>query len=181
MFKPLAASLALLCVAGFTGCSSTPKSPDVQGAIRQSLDQSGFKDISVSQDREKGVVTLTGHVAADADKATAESIAKGIATGQVVADEIQVLPPGDVSATKEVNADLDQGIEKNLDAVLILNHLNKDVSYEVKNGVVTLTGTVPSQSRRAFAEKTATGVPNVTQVVNELQVKGQKATSTSMQ
>jgi len=180
MWKPLAVAITLVFVAGFTGCSSTPKSPDVQGAIRQSLDQSGYKDVSVSQDRDKGVVTLTGHVAADADKATAESIAKGIAGGQVVADEIQVLPPGNESVAKDVNADLDEGIEKNLDAVLLLNKLNHDVSYEVKSGVVTLTGTVPSQGRRAFAEKIATGVPNVTQVVNELQVKGQKASSTAV-
>ena len=33
MFKPLAASLALLCVATFTGCSSTPKSPEQPRSI----------------------------------------------------------------------------------------------------------------------------------------------------
>jgi osmotically-inducible protein OsmY len=31
--------------------------------------------VSVSQDRDKGVVTLGGHVAADGDKSQAESIA----------------------------------------------------------------------------------------------------------
>jgi hypothetical protein len=42
---------------------------------------------------------------------------------------------------------------------------------------VTLTGEVNSQSRRAQVEKVASTVPNVQQVVNELQVKDQKATS----
>jgi osmotically-inducible protein OsmY len=51
------------------------------------------------------------------------------------------------------------------------------VKYEVKNGVVTLTGEVNSEDKRARAEKMATGVPNVTQVVNNLQVKNQKASS----
>jgi osmotically-inducible protein OsmY len=180
MFKPFAATLALLCVGTFAGCSSAPKSPDVTDAIRKSLDQSGYKDVSVSQDRDKGVVTLAGHVAADVDKASAEAIAKGYAGGQVVADQIMVLPPGDESATKDVNKDLDDGIEKNLAAVFIQNHFDKDVKCDVKNGVVTLKGTVSSQGRRAAAEKIATGVPNVVQVVNELEVKGQKATSTSV-
>jgi osmotically-inducible protein OsmY len=76
-----------------------------------------------------------------------------------------------------VNSDLDQGIEKNLDAALIQNKLHKSVKYEVKNGVVTLTGEVNSENKRAFAEKVATGVPNVAQVVNNLQVKNQKASS----
>jgi hypothetical protein len=40
------------------GCSSTPKSPDVSDNIRKSLDESNLKDVSVSQDREKGVVTF---------------------------------------------------------------------------------------------------------------------------
>jgi osmotically-inducible protein OsmY len=48
----------------------------------------------------------------------------------------------------------------------------------VKNGVVTLTGEVNSQSKRSLVEKVAAGVPNVQQVVNELQVRNQKASST---
>jgi osmotically-inducible protein OsmY len=40
-----------------------------------------------------------------------------------------------------------------------------------------LNGKVNSQSKRAWVEKLATGVPNVRQVVNELEVKNQKATS----
>jgi osmotically-inducible protein OsmY len=51
------------------------------------------------------------------------------------------------------------------------------VKYEVKNGVVTLTGEVNSKNKRALAESVATRVPNVTQVVNNLQVKNQKASS----
>jgi osmotically-inducible protein OsmY len=57
--------------------------------------------------------------------------------------------------------------------------LNKHVKYDVKRGVVTLTGEVNSQARRAYAEKVAAAVPNVQQVVNELQVKDQKASSTN--
>ena len=78
-----------------------------------------------------------------------------------------------------MNKDLDEGIEKNLAAVFIQDHFDRDVKCDVKNGVVTLKGTVSSQARRAAAEKIATGVPNVVQVVNELEVKGQKATSTA--
>jgi hyperosmotically inducible protein len=50
---------------------------------------------------------------------------------------------------------------------------------DVKSGVVTLTGAVNSQSKRAYAEKVAAAVPNVQQVVNELQIKDQKASSTN--
>jgi osmotically-inducible protein OsmY len=172
--------LALFVAVLFVGCHETArKSPDVSDSIRKSLDQSGLKDVSVSQDRDKGVVTLGGHVAADADKAQAESIANSIAGGQVVADQIAVMPPGGESAAKDVNSDLDKGIVNNLHAALIQNKLQKAVKYDVKNGVVTLNGEVNSQYKRGLAEQIASSVPNVKQVVNDLQIKNQKATSSN--
>jgi hyperosmotically inducible protein len=176
--KSLAVSLTLLALAAMLGCyGDSAKSPDVSDNIRKSLDQAGLKDVSVSQDRDKGIVTLGGQVASENDKSQAESLAKSLAGAQVVADQIAVIPVGAEKEAKAVNSDLDQGIEKNLDAALIQNKLHKSVKYEVKNGVVTLNGEVNSENKRSRAEKVATGVPNVTQVVNNLQVKNQKASS----
>ena len=176
--KLLLTLLTLLALGSTLGCSkATTKSPDVSDSIRRSLDQASLKDVSVSQDRDKGVVTLGGHVASDGDKMQAETLAKSLAAAQVVADQIAVIPPGLEKDAKAVNSDLDEGIEKNLDAVLIQGNLRKSVKYEVKSGVVTLTGEVNSENKRAHAEKLATGVPNVQQVVNNLQIKDQKATS----
>jgi osmotically-inducible protein OsmY len=175
--KLLVALFTLSIVGVLASCSGTTQSPDVSDSIRKSLDQAGLKDVSVSQDRDKGVVTLDGHVRSDVDKSQAESIAKSVAGGQVVSNQIGVVPPAAESEAKAVNSDLDKGIEKNLDAALIRKRLNKGVKYEVKNGVVTLTGEVNSQARRAQVKNVASAVPNVHQVVNELQVKNQKATS----
>ena len=178
--KPYISIIVLFVLASVVACSNTStKSPDVADNIRKALEDGKFRDVSVSQDRDKGVVTLTGTAASEADKAQAESIAQSIAGSQVVANEIAVRPPGSESAAKKVSADLDKGIEQNFHAVLVQNKLERSVKYEVKNGVVTLTGTVNSQTKRAMVEKLATGVPNVQQVVNELQVKNQKATSSS--
>src|SRR6202049_2309709 len=174
-----ALTMAFLLAAGtLASCSETPaKSPDVSDGVRKSLDQAGLKDVTVRQDRDKGVVTLDGQVPNDGDKTQAESLAKSLAGTQVVADQIAVLPPGLEKEAKAVNSDLDEGIEKNLDAVLIQSNLHKNVKYEVKSGVVTLTGEVNSENKRARAEKVATGVPNVQQVVNNLQIRNQKASS----
>ncbi len=178
--KPCLFVLALVIVGTLVGCSTTStKAADVSDSIRTSLDQAGLKDVSATQDRDKGVVTLGGHVAAEGDKSQAESIARSIAGAQVVANQIAVIPPGAESDAKKVNSDLDKGIESNLDAALIKHKLHESVKYAVKNHVVTLTGDVDSPSKRARAEDVASGVPNVRQVVNELQVKGQKATSSN--
>lgn len=167
---------ALAIAAVLSACSSQPKSPDVSNNLRQSLDQAGLKDVSVSQDRDNGVVTLGGHVADESGKQQAQSIAQSIANGQVVANEIAVVPSGPTDV-RAIDADLDKGIAKNLDAALRQNHLHGYVDYNVKNGVVTLTGNVNSESKRSHAAQVAETVPNVQQVVNELQVRDQKATS----
>jgi hyperosmotically inducible protein len=170
--------LTLLVVGALAGCTETStKSPDVSDGIRNSLDHARLTDVSVKQDRDKGVVTLGGHVAADGDKAQAESIAQSFAAGQVVANEIAVRPRGLERDAKTVTSDLDRGIEQNLDAALIQNRLHDEVKFGVTTGVVTLTGEVDSQRRRGEAERVASSVPHVEQVVNELQVKNQRATS----
>jgi len=160
------------------GCSwFSAKSLDVSNSISKALDQAGLKDVSVSQDRDKGIVTLGGQVATGDQKAQADSLAKSFAGTEVVADQIAVIPVGQEKDAKAMNSDLDQGIEKNLDAALIQNRMHDNAKYSVKSGVVTLTGEVNSQDQRTRAENVATGVPNVQQVVNNLQVKNQKATS----
>jgi osmotically-inducible protein OsmY len=170
----------ILAISGLAGCSgASSKSPEVTDSIRQSLSESHLSDVSVSQDRDKGVVTLGGHVAGEGDKAHAESIARSFAGNQVVANQIAVIPAGVESDAKKMNSSLDKGIEGNLDALLIQDQLHDSVKYAVKNSVVTLSGDVDSQAKRTQAQELASTVPNVQQVVNELQVKGQKATSSN--
>ena len=109
--------------------------------------------MSEHQDRDKGVVTLKGTVPSDEEKMRAESIAKGQA----------------------------EAIDKNLDAALVENRLSKTVKYSVKNGVVTLKGHVDSQAARSEAAHIAASVPNVAQVVNEVEVRHIRATSSRQQ
>ncbi len=178
MLRMSVSMLMLLAVGTLAGCSGTPrKSPGVSESIRKSLDEAGFKDVSVSQDRDKGIVTLGGQVASANAKSDAESLAKSLAGVQVVADQIAVIPVGGEKDAKAVNTDLDKGIAENLDAALIQNQMHANVKYEVKSGVVTLSGEVNSEDKRTRAGQVASAVPNVQQVVNDLQVKDQKASS----
>lgn len=163
---------------GVVGCS-TAKVADVSDPIKNSLKQQGYTDVSVKDDTDKGVVTLSGNVASDQQKMAAEAVARSAAGGQVVANEIVVLPPGGESTAKNINSELDKGIEGNLNAALLQNGMNKTVNFKVNSGVVKLSGEVESQSLRKKAQDVAAAVPNVQQVVNELQVKDQRATSTN--
>jgi osmotically-inducible protein OsmY len=54
------------------------------------------------------------------------------------------------------------------------------IRFDAKNGVLTLKGNVNNSDERAQVEKLAAGVPNVQQVVNELDVKGSKKKPSGM-
>jgi hyperosmotically inducible periplasmic protein len=179
MFR-IATVSALLAIGLLAGCARTPQAPPVANNIRKSLEQAGLKDVSVKQDQDKGVVTLGGHVATDADKANANQIARSLAGNEVVANEIAILPPNDPGPTKTFYSDVDKGIGNNLDAALISNGYHKTgIHHSETNGVVTLTGTVDTEAQRQQLETVARGVPNTQQVVNEIQTRHTQATSSN--
>jgi len=169
--------LIAMTLAMTLACNQT-RAPDVTENVRHALDGAGLSEVHVSQDRDKNVVTLTGSVPKDDDKSRAETIAKSQAGSAVVVDEIGVRPKGDEGTTRKIDSDVDSGSEKNLDAMLVEHKMNHAVRYDVKNEVVTLKGSVPSQAQRSNLENLAQQVPNVKQVVNELEVRNHRATST---
>jgi hyperosmotically inducible protein len=174
--------MAGICLVGAIavgGCNrENTASPDVADSIEKSLHDVNLDDVSVDQDRDKGVVTLKGDVASDAEKAQAEAIAKAAAPRDVIANEIRVLPAGMEGRAEDVADDLDAGIESNLDAEFTKADV-RGVKHSVETQVVTLTGDVSSQEDRSRIEKIAARVPNVKQVVNKLEVKNQRATSSA--
>src|SRR5271163_1096143 len=95
------------------GCQNKPAHPDEKSAVTNSLNSSNFKDVSVSQDQDKSVMTLTGNVDSQDQKTQAETLAKQAAPDYTVADEIGVRPPGAESQAKAVDSNLDSAIEDN--------------------------------------------------------------------
>jgi osmotically-inducible protein OsmY len=93
----------------------------------------------------------------------------------VISNEIAVRPPGQEGTASKVDKETDSAIEDHFKAVIASNHWeNQHIRFDAKNGVLTLKGDVDTPQQRAEVEKAAATVPGVQQVVNELQVKGNK-------
>jgi len=170
----LFASAALLAGVLFVvGCKSSH--PDEKSIVTNALSINNLSSVGVSQDREKGVMTLTGTVDSQDLKNQAESLAKQAAPDYTIADEIGVRPPGD-SAAGSAASNRDSAIEDNFKAEIKEHKALNDQSIHAsaKNGTIILTGSVRTVAQKREAEKLAKGVPNVQQVVNELEVKPSK-------
>ncbi len=117
-------------------------------------------------------VTLTGEVTQPAVKSDAENAVKHIEGVERVNNQIEVLPPSpmdDQIRRNEYRAIYSQGSLQrygigNLQAIHII----------VKDGRVTLEGTVDSEADKSQANVFANGVPGVFSVTNNLVVTGGK-------
>lgn len=140
-------------------------------AVKQALEQADLKGVTVSDDADKNTVTLGGTLHSEAAKNRAGEVAKSAAPERTIANEISVQPVGDESQAKSVQSNLDDGIENNYKAALIASRLNKQsIHYDAKNGVLTLKGNVKTSQQKAEAEQLASKIPNVQQVVNQIDV-----------
>jgi len=167
--------IVTLLVAGLgLACSSHRNASDVsrKDAVQNALTQADLKDVTVSEDSDKNTITLGGTVHSDDAKQRAGEVAKTAAGDRVVANEVGVQPVGAESEAKDMASSTDDAIEKNYKAALIGKGLDKQhIHYDVKNGVLILKGSVKSTPQREEAQTLAESIPNVHQVLNQIDVR----------
>lgn len=170
------ATASSLLAFALLGCNQKVQHPDVKASVETAMTRSNLGVVKVSQDRDKGVLTLTGDVESAEQKVQAEGVADQVAPGYTISNEIGVRPIGAESQAKAVDSSLDDGIENNFKAAL-KGHKNLDdqsISYDAKNGTLVLKGGVKTNAQKKEAEKLAKAVPNVKEVVNQIEVKPEK-------
>lgn len=167
-----------VCLA-YSGCGHNGH-PDDRMAVYNTLDQHDLRSVTVSQDRNAGTITLSGIVGSNDRRQTAEQLAQQAAPGYSIVDRIQVDNAGlrGEEQTAQKNAQLDSAIEGNFKATLAAHRglKNDDIQYSAYNGTLTLKGSVKSYKERQEAEELAKKIPQVQQVVNQLQISGGAST-----
>ena len=113
-----------------------------------------------------GVVTLTGSVASYADKTTAERVAKRVYGVKAVANDVEVKIPG---SSQRGDTDI---------ATAALNALKWDttipedrIKITVRNGWITLEGTVDWWYQKEAAERVVRNLSGVTGLTSQITVK----------
>lgn len=171
MKKTLATLITFLVLIAGLGCARRDNT-SYKDSVKKALEQADLTDVNVSEDAGKNTITLGGKVHSENAKQQASEVAQAAAGNRIVANEISVEPVGAESAARSIESNTDDAIEKNYKAALISKGLDKDhIRFKSKNGVLTLNGTVKSAQKRQEAQQTAANIPNVGQVINEIQVR----------
>jgi osmotically-inducible protein OsmY len=115
---------------------------------------------------DKGVVTLTGHVASYAEKHAAERAARRVKGAHAIAEEIEVRRPG-----AKQTAD-DQIAKRAMDILAWQAFVPKDrINVKVEKGWVTLTGEIDWFYQKDEAEKAIRKLSGIVGILNRVELK----------
>ena len=158
-----------------------------------------LEDSDIDVETRNGIVTLMGTVPTTAGKSRAVAIAKATDGVKNVADRLRVVPGSDDDdgerAAAATGAAARKGARDTGDAArragrgisdgwvtskIYADFIDEDalegsdIDVDVKRGVVTLTGTVPTQAGSDRAAAVAKAIDGVTSVRNDLKVRASR-------
>jgi osmotically-inducible protein OsmY len=185
---------------GLTGCSSNPDrvaaapkmtDSEMEKAIQARWNANpAFNDLKVSANAKENEATISGTVATEGLRTEAVSLAKGVSTGLVVTDKIDVKPHeltraeytedmarearerAKSAGDKIGNAIEDAWIHTKITAKLVKDNDTPahKINVDVDNQVVTLRGTVRTAAAKSEAERIAKETDGVKRVINMLKI-----------
>jgi len=176
-------SLVITGLAGaclLAGCNSGPKYPNSKPQVTSSLAQDNLSNLTVLQDRNRGVITLTGTVPSQEKKLQAEDIAKSAAPKYKIADQTTVVPasssagPVPTAVVAATPSQTDVEIQQQFNQKVKLHHSlarpGNTITGTSTNGDLVITGKVRTRSEKREVEKLAKSIPHVQKVEDDLTV-----------
>ncbi|MDO6427696.1 BON domain-containing protein [Thalassotalea sp. 1_MG-2023] len=129
-----------------------------------------LNSFDINTDVKNGTVILTGKVNNSVDKALAEELVASLEGVEKVDNKLTVIDSKSEKDTKMMQSLKDSKIETVVKTRLLFESQvsGLDIEVEVKNGEVTLSGKVESDSERDLAVAIAKNTDDVTNVVDKL-------------
>jgi hyperosmotically inducible periplasmic protein len=121
--------------------------------------------LDINVDTREGIVTLFGIVPSQKAKAAAAADARQVSGVKRVVNDLQVVASAKQAAVKARDEELARAVKQAFEPAAF-----KDISVEVKNGVVRLTGTVVSGAQRLEAAMAARSIQGVRAVKDDLRL-----------
>lgn len=159
--------LAVALAVSLAACSSGNTDPSEQA--EQALREANLSDVTIDWDGEARLAHLQGTVGSSDERTRAEQVATtAVGTSGRVLNEVTIRGMNDGSAD-DLDRDITSAIEKALDNDALLK--DHDIDVSVKNGVVTVKGTVPSAAEKARVTEVVRSAPGVKDFANALEIK----------
>jgi osmotically-inducible protein OsmY len=159
-------------VLAFVTAVGCDRGPDTEENVRRALDQANMQVVQVEVDDAASIVHLKGTVETMGDRTRAEEVASAAVgtTGRVL-NELTVKGLNDQTAGN-LDGDIDDTLNMTVDNDPILKE--RDIDFDVVNGMVTIRGEVATAGEKAQVEQLAKAAPGVKDVANGLEIKAEQ-------
>jgi osmotically-inducible protein OsmY len=170
MSRPMTLAVALACLLAGTACNSGAPNPAPN--TEKALKDANLNDVKVDWDRDVRIAHLRGTVDSPPDRERAEQVAaSAVGTAGRVLNEITI---------KGLNQDTADNLDGQIKSALkrmvgndpILK--DRDVSFDVTNGVVTVKGNVRSVAEKTKVTEIVRSAPGVKDFANALEIVPEK-------
>ena len=165
MSRPTTLAVALTCA--LAACNSS--APNPASSTEQALKDASLNDVKVDWDKDVRVAHLRGTVDSPSDRDRAEQVAVStVGTAGKVLNEITIK-----GINEDIAGDLDGQIESVLKRMVGNDPTlkDRDVSFDVTNGVVTVKGDVRSVAEKTKVTQIVRSAPGVKDFANALEIK----------
>jgi osmotically-inducible protein OsmY len=158
--------LVLMSAAPLTIACSPADQPDVEARVKHELKAAQLDGkVKVDWKQDEQAVHLSGKVDSAAEKTRAEELAqKAVGTSGRVVNEVAI----DNVDMGEVDDRIEEHLGRMFDDRAEWGFDGKGVSFDSKEGVVTITGHVESPAIKARIAERARAIPDVRDVVDKL-------------
>lgn len=163
--RPFVALTFAIAIIG-AGCHRTPDPAD---NVNRALAEANLSQLKIDWDKDAHIAHLTGTVDSPTDKQRAQDVVSAaVGTSGHVLNEVTIRGVNDKSAGA-LDDDIKDNLEKTVKNEPALN--DRDIDFEVHNGVVTVKGEVRSAAEKTRVSELVNEAPGVKQMANALEIK----------
>jgi osmotically-inducible protein OsmY len=161
-----------VCVTLALAVGACQRGPDPSEQVSKALKNAQLDDVKVDWDKEARIAHLKGTVDQPTDRQRAEEVASAAVgtTGRVL-NEVTVKNVNDKTAN-DLDSDIRSHLKDAVDADQVLR--DRDVSFDVNNGVVTAKGDVRTAAEKQKVTEILRSAPGVKDFANALEIKPKK-------
>jgi osmotically-inducible protein OsmY len=163
---------ALCLVAALSAVAACNTAPNPSEQVLSGLKAANLNEVTVEWDSGARIAHLKGTVDKAADRQRAEEIATAtVGTTGTVLNELTIKGLNETTAGS-LDGQIESQLKKMLDNDPILR--DRDVDFEVNNGVVTVKGDVRTAEEKNKITELVRAAPGVKDMANALEIKAPK-------
>ena len=166
MYRHTFAAVVMTGALAIAACSNAPNPAE---STEKALKQANLNDVKVDWDRDARIAHLKGTVDSPTDRERAEQVAAtSVGTTGRVLNEVTIKGINEDTAD-DLDGDIRDALKQMIGKDPILK--DRDVNFDVTNGVVTVKGAVRSVDEKSKVTEVVRSAPGVKDFANALEIK----------